>query len=68
MDDRMLGPEVVVTGRQVLIAFAARPLPGDQSCPSNPEQSVTVELPQPLGDREIMDGLATGLDLVDFLE
>jgi len=49
-------------------AFAARPLRCAQDCPNNPEQSVTVEMPEPLGDREIIDGLATGLDLSDFLE
>ena len=68
MGDRLLGPEVVMTDTEALITFAARPLPGGQSCQSNPEQSVTVELPEPLGDREIIDGLATGLDLSDFLE
>jgi hypothetical protein len=68
MGDRLLGPEVVMTDTQVLIAFAAQPLSGDRSCQGNPEQAVTVELPAPLGDREIVDGLATGLDLADFLE
>lgn len=68
MGDRLLGPEVVMTDTRVLIAFAARRRPGMQTCPGNPEQPVTVDLPEPLGDREIVDGLLTGFDLADFLE
>jgi hypothetical protein len=68
MGDRLLEPEVVTTATQILITLAVQPLPGGQSCPSNPEQPVLVELPEPLGDRELVDGLATGLDLADFLE
>lgn len=68
MGDRLLDPEIVMTDTQVLITFAVQPLPGGQNCPSNPEQAVLVELPEPLGERELVDGLATGLDLADFLE
>jgi hypothetical protein len=66
--DRLVGPEVVVTDTEVLIAFAARTQGGAQTCPSNPETGVTVELPEPLGDRVLRDGLDTDLDLGDFLE
>ena len=67
--DRLLGPEVVMTQNAVLIAFAADPPPGDfQNCPSNPEQAIVVELPKPLGDREVQDGLAVQADLADFLD
>jgi hypothetical protein len=38
----------------VRITFAAEPPPADQSCPGNPEASATVELPAPIGDREIV--------------
>lgn len=69
MGQRLLGPEVVMTDSQVLIAFAALPPPGTvQNCQGNPEQPVTVVLAEPLGDRQVVDGLATGLDLADFLD
>lgn len=66
--DRLRGPQVVMTERAVRIAFAAEPPPGDAfDCPSNPDSAVTVELPAPLGDREIIEGLAIGIDLEDYL-
>jgi hypothetical protein len=66
--DRLLGPQVVMTDDALRIAFAAEPPPGDAfDCPSNPEAEVTVDLPEPLGDRDIIEGLAIGIDLVDFL-
>lgn len=68
MGDRLMGPQVVMTDTEVLIAFAARAQTGAQECPSNPETAVVVELPEPLGDRTLRDGLDTGLDLTDFLE
>jgi hypothetical protein len=68
LGNRLRGPQVVVTGDTVRIAFAAEPPSGDQSCPGNPEASTTVELPMPLGDREIVEGLAIGIDLADFID
>lgn len=68
LGDRLLGPELVLTENDVRIAFAAEPPPGDAfDCPANPETAVTVELGEPLGDREIIEGLAIGIDLEDFL-
>lgn len=68
MGDRLLGPEIVATQTAILIAFAAEPPPGDsQTCQGNPEQTVVVELPEPLGDRVISDGLAVGMNLEAFL-
>jgi hypothetical protein len=68
MGDRLLGPEVVMTDSAVLIAFAANPPPGEgQTCPSNPEQAVVVDLSEPLGSRDVLDGLAVAGNLEDFL-
>lgn len=68
LGDRLRGPQVVMTADAVRIAFAAEPPPGDAfTCPSNPEATVIVELPEPLGDRVIIEGLALGVDLVDYL-
>lgn len=69
MGERLVGPEIVTTDTAVYIAFAAEPPPGeDQNCPSNPEQSVIVDLPEALGDREIRDGLGVAGNLEDYLE
>jgi hypothetical protein len=57
-----------MTDDTLRIAFAAEPPAGDQSCQGNPEASATVELPAPLGEREIVEGLTIGLDLADFLD
>lgn len=65
--DRLIGPQVVMTEDALRIAFAAEPPPGNQLCPGNPITPVTVELPEPLGDREIIEGLALGIDLEDYL-
>ena len=68
MGNRLLGPEVVFTDAVVYLAFAATPLPDlEQTCPSNPEQSVTIDLPKPLGNRTIEDGLAVAGNLRDYL-
>ncbi len=66
MGDRLVGPEVLMTEDEVLIGFGAEPIYGE--CPGNPEQPVSVELPEPLGDRVVRDGVDTGLSLGDFLK
>lgn len=65
---RLRGPQIVMTGDALRIAFAAVPPSGDAfTCPSNPETHVTVELPAPVGDREIIEGLGLGIHLEDYL-
>jgi hypothetical protein len=67
--DRLLGPQVVMTDGEVRVAFAAQPPPGEFfTCPSNPDTPVTVELPQPLGERKVVEGLAIGISLEDYLD
>lgn len=68
MGDRLLGPEIVITETEVLLAFAATPPPGrDQNCQGNPTDRVEVELPEPIGDRDIRNGLEVLGNLEDFL-
>jgi hypothetical protein len=65
---RLRGPQVVMTEQAVRIAFAAVPPAGNEfTCPGNPESPVTVQLPEPLGAREIVEGLAIGIDLESYL-
>ncbi len=68
MGDRLLDPEVVVTDEAVFLAFAA--LPDGQEyheCPGNPEVRVSIELQEPLGDRDVRDGLQLAGYLSDYL-
>lgn len=66
--DRLLGPEVIVTETEVLVAFAAQSQSGMQSCQGVPETAVTIELSGPIGDRAAVDGLALDSTLEDFLQ
>jgi hypothetical protein len=67
--DRLLGPEIVMTETRVFIAFAAERPEGDAfTCPGNPDTPYVVELPEPLGDRELMEGLRIGITLEDYLD
>lgn len=66
--DRLIGPEVVYTDSQVLVSFAAEPPPGDAfTCQGNPETPYLLDLDQPLGDRDLVDGRDTGLKLEEIL-
>lgn len=66
--DRLIGPEIVTTDAVVYITFVAHPPPGEtQTCPGNPEQPVTVQLSEPLGNRVIAEGLTIAGNLEDFL-
>jgi hypothetical protein len=60
LGERLLGPQVVETDESVRISFAAIALTGNHGCPSNPSTPVTVELDEPLGDRELRDGRLVG--------
>lgn len=67
--DRLLGPQIVMTGSHVFVAFAAERPEGEAfECPGNPDMPYTVELPMPLGDRELVEGLEIGISLEDYLD
>lgn len=40
----------------VTVTLAVRPRAGEHTCPSNPETPFVLELPEPLGDRTLLDG------------
>jgi hypothetical protein len=66
--DRLRGPQIVMTDTHVRIAFAASRPPGDAfDCQGNPETPYLVELPEPIGDRVLVEGLSIGQDLEDHL-
>ena len=47
---------VRVEEEAVVVTFYVEPNPRDASCPANDEIPVSVELPEPLGDRKLLDG------------
>lgn len=49
-------PEVEVDDDKVTISFTVLPVPPEASCPDNDEVAYEVELPDPVGDRELVDG------------
>jgi len=54
---RVVGPDILELGNEVLVTFAVRPLAGDaQTCQGNPVTRVLVDLGSPLGDRQLLDG------------
>jgi hypothetical protein len=55
-EGRVRAPLIIYEPDRVVVAFTVEPLGGDQDCPSNPATRVRVELSEPLGDRELLDG------------
>lgn len=67
--DRLLDPQIVMTDQHVFIAFAAERPPGDAfDCQGNPDMPYTVELPESIGDRELMEGFEIGISLEDYVD
>jgi hypothetical protein len=54
--DREIVPVVVADVDRVTITVLVEPVSGDANCPSNPWHPVTVDLPEPLGNRPLLDG------------
>jgi len=53
---RVVRPAVILADDTVTVVFAVVPRGGMQECPSNPETPVLLELPEPLGERRLLDG------------
>ncbi|WP_269939112.1 hypothetical protein [Arthrobacter sp. HY1533] len=55
---QVLAPQVTVQARRIIIQVDVAPLPGGAySCQSNDWVPLTVELSEPVGDRELFDAL-----------
>ncbi len=67
--DRLVGPQVVMTETQVFVAFAAEPPPGEAfTCQGNPDTPHRIDLPEPLGNRDLVEGLEIGINLEDYVD
>lgn len=49
-------PEVSVEDEEVVVTFSVDPIETDASCPDNDEVPYEVVLPEPLGERSLVDG------------
>lgn len=54
--DRLHPPSVTADADNVIIAFTAEPLGGNQTCPGGPPTPYEVQLREPVGDRTLLDG------------
>jgi hypothetical protein len=57
-EGRIVGPTLLVTDESVTVIFGTKPLAGPQTCQAGPSVVVVVGLPEPLGDRQLLDGAA----------
>jgi hypothetical protein len=48
--------DIIPAAETVTVLLGVVPRPGGHECPSNPETPFTLELPEPLGDRVLLDG------------
>jgi hypothetical protein len=55
-DGRIPQPDIVYDHETVVITIGVVPRPGDQTCPGNPDTAYSVELAEPLGGRQLLDG------------
>ncbi len=53
---RVLPPLVTPSETAMTIAILVTNVPGGADCPGNPDFAMTVELPEPLGGRALLDG------------
>jgi hypothetical protein len=55
-EGRVLEPAVFPSEAAVLVQVWVRKAPGPQDCQGNPEFVLEITLPQPVGDRQLLDG------------
>jgi hypothetical protein len=59
-------PDITVEDDRILIAFTVSPgEPGSATCPGNLPVAYEVELPKPIGDRELVDPACIGTSVSD---
>jgi hypothetical protein len=53
---RIVEPRIILSDDAVTVVVAVRPREGEQDCQSNPETPHLLVLPEPLGERALLDG------------
>jgi hypothetical protein len=54
--ERIREPVIAYGAKEVTITYFVDPPNGDQTCPGAPARRVSLDLAEPLGDRELLDG------------
>lgn len=55
-EGRILPPMIASSPTAMTIAILVTSRPGGQDCPGNPDFALTIDLPEPLGGRTLLDG------------
>lgn len=55
-DGRIISPAVIPLEDSLIVIVATRPPPGPQTCEPGPPATVRVQLAEPLGNRQLLDG------------
>lgn len=55
-EGRIVEPGVIPLDFSMIVILGTRPPPGPQTCEPGPPATVLVRLPEPLGDRQLLDG------------
>ena len=63
-EGRILAPDIVLGDDAITITFGVTPRPGGQDCPGALPSRYVVELPEPIGLRELRDGYSYPSTLV----
>lgn len=53
---RIVEPAIIPSAEAVVVVYGVVPRSGEHACPSNPETPARLVLPEPLGDRALLDG------------
>lgn len=54
-EGRILAPTILVGAEAIAVAIGIVQRPGGQDCPGNPPHAMQLVLPEPLGDRSLLD-------------
>jgi hypothetical protein len=59
LGDRLIGPQFLIDDHEMGLVFGVSPgtSSGPRLCPANAPDAVTVTLPEPLGDRDVVNAL-----------
>jgi len=55
-EGRIEPPTVLVDDGRIIVTIGVRPRPGGQDCPGHPAARYTLELPESLDGRDLLDG------------
>ena len=56
LEGRQIDPTVFSSEDAILVTVWVRQVPGPQACPDNPAFPLEITLPEPLGERRLLDG------------